>query len=278
MIHRDIKPANILLGRRNTLHNPLGEPVLTDFGFAKILGTTTGTVSGVWLGTPLYISPEQARGYPGNERSDIYSLGVILYEMATGAPPLRGESVPAIMAQQISETPLSPALINPAIPPMLTIVTLRAMSKNPAERFSSASAMAAAIAEALNLPVPADLCYPVPASTYLMDPTISSPQPLKPTPGGASGNRPAMPPSPVVSPLSPISPINVATNQSPAPAVTPVSNHAVAPPPSTPVPTPGTQSMTPASPGIWSPPPAPPPAERRGRNRKWVVISALAVL
>jgi serine/threonine protein kinase len=278
MIHRDIKPANILLDKRNILRSSIGEPVLTDFGIAKILGTSTGTVSGMWLGTPLYISPEQAKGYPGNERSDIYSLGVILYEMMTGVPPFRGESVPAIMARQISDTPLSPALINPAIPPALTLVILRAMAKNPAERFSSASAMVAALAEALNLPVPTDLYYPVSDSTYLMDPTISGSQPPKPMPGGTSGNMPAMPPSPLVSPLSPISPINVATNLSPAPAVTPVSNHAVAPPPATPVPAPGTQSMTPASPGIWSPPPAPPRPERRQISRKWVIISALAVL
>src|SRR2546430_10762462 len=83
MIHRYIKPANILLDQRNTKQNPMGEPVLTDFGIAKLMVAATGTASGIWIGTPLYISPEQAMGHPGNERSDIYSLGVILYEICT---------------------------------------------------------------------------------------------------------------------------------------------------------------------------------------------------
>src|SRR5437763_4919940 len=67
MLHRDIKPANILLDKRHTAQNPIGEPVLTDFGIAKLMGSSTGTASGTWLGTPLYISPEQALGQPGNE-------------------------------------------------------------------------------------------------------------------------------------------------------------------------------------------------------------------
>src|SRR5438067_5998092 len=76
MIHRDIKPSNILLDKRNTARNPMGEPVLTDFGVAKLLGVSSSTLSSSQSGTPLYSSPEQARGYPGNERSDLYSLGV----------------------------------------------------------------------------------------------------------------------------------------------------------------------------------------------------------
>ncbi len=108
MIHRDIKPANILLDKRHKTHNPMGEPVLTDFGIAKLLGVSTGTVSGVWIGTPLYISPEQAQGLPGNERSDIYSLGVILYEICTGVQPFHGENIPAILMQQVHAIPTPP--------------------------------------------------------------------------------------------------------------------------------------------------------------------------
>ncbi len=182
MIHRDIKPANILLDKRNLAHNSIGEPVLTDFGIAKITGISSGTVSGMWLGTPLYISPEQARGHPGTERSDIYSLGIILYEICTGVYPFRGESVPAIMAQQISLMPTPPALVNPAIPPLLTIAILRAMEKDPADRFSSASALAAAIAEAFNLPIPADLFIPVRPSIDMAEPTDLSPHRMGPLP------------------------------------------------------------------------------------------------
>ncbi len=90
MLHRDIKPANILLDKRNTLQNAMGEPVLSDFGIAKLVGITGGTVQGTWLGTPMYVSPEQVQGQPGNERSDIYSLGIILYEICTGSPPSAG--------------------------------------------------------------------------------------------------------------------------------------------------------------------------------------------
>src|SRR5436853_1837475 len=92
MIHRDIKPSNILLDKRNTARNPMGEPILTDFGIAKLLGVPSVTLIGAWLGTPYYASPEQARGAPGNERSDIYSLGVILYEVCTGLLPFQGDN------------------------------------------------------------------------------------------------------------------------------------------------------------------------------------------
>src|SRR6266849_9526968 len=108
MVHRDIKPANILLDKRNTTRNPMGEPILTDFGIAKLVGVATGTVTGTWLGTPMYTSPEQAQGQPGNERSDIYSLGVILYELCTGAQPFRGETITAIMMQHITTIPTAP--------------------------------------------------------------------------------------------------------------------------------------------------------------------------
>ncbi len=101
MIHRDIKPANILLDQRNTTHNTMGEPILTDFGVAKLLSTSATSISGAQLGTPLYISPEQARGYPGDERSDLYSLGVILYEIVTGVTPFRGNTPLDVITQHI---------------------------------------------------------------------------------------------------------------------------------------------------------------------------------
>ncbi len=157
MIHRDIKPANILLDSHNTTRNPMGEPILTDFGVAKLLGVSSTTLSAAQSGTPLYSSPEQARGYPGNERSDIYSLGIILYEMATGVPPFRGDTPVAVITQHLNATPTTPSLINPNIPPALTMVILKALAKDPNARFASASSMTAAIAEALNLPVPESL-------------------------------------------------------------------------------------------------------------------------
>ncbi|TMC16920.1 MAG: hypothetical protein E6J33_08690 [Chloroflexi bacterium] len=157
MIHRDIKPANILLDSHNTTRNHMGEPILTDFGVAKLLGVSSTTLSAAQSGTPLYSSPEQGRGYPGNERSDIYSLGIILYEMVTGVPPFRGETPVAVITQHLNATPTTPSLINPNIPPALTMVILKALAKDPNARFASASSMAAAIADALNLSVPESL-------------------------------------------------------------------------------------------------------------------------
>src|SRR6266851_4273620 len=154
MIHRDIKPANILLDKHNVERNPMGEPILTDFGLAKLLGASASTLSANQLGTPLYTSPEQARGYPGNERSDLYSLGVILYEMVTGVPPFRGDSPMAVLSQHLNITPTSPVLLNPNIPPALTMVIMTALAKDPNARFARAGTMTAAIAEALNVPPP----------------------------------------------------------------------------------------------------------------------------
>ncbi len=152
MLHRDIKPANILLDRRNTMSNPMGEPILTDFGVAKLLGMSTSALSGAAVGTPLYISPEQARGLPGDERSDLYSLGIILYEIVTGVTPFRGDTPMAVIMQQANAAPPSPSLINPQIPAALAAVVLRSIAKDPGTRFPSASAMVTALAEALNVP------------------------------------------------------------------------------------------------------------------------------
>lgn len=157
MIHRDIKPANILLDRRNTTTNPMGEPILTDFGVAKLLNTTNMTLTGAQLGTPLYISPEQANGYPGNERSDLYALGVILYEIATGVMPFRGDTPHDVIMQHVHATPPTPDQINPRIPPALTHVIMRSLAKDPALRYPSAPAMTIAIAEALRVPIPESL-------------------------------------------------------------------------------------------------------------------------
>lgn len=220
MIHRDIKPANILLDTRNTTLSAMGEPVLTDFGIAKLVDVSSGTVNGTMLGTPLYISPEQAQGQAGNERSDIYSMGVILYEMCSGVQPFRGENATAITWQHIYSLPAPPALINPNISPALAQVILRGLAKNPADRFTSASAMAAAVAEAFQLPVPSDLPLPTVPISHISGPISTSTRPSQqleappvapyPTPPG----NPASPltPIPAISgTFTPVSPMQRAT-------------------------------------------------------------------
>src|SRR5690348_10994148 len=177
MIHRDIKPANILLDKHNTARNPMGEPILTDFGLAKLLGVSAGTLTAAQLGTPLYTSPEQARGYPGNERSDLYSLGVILYEIVTGLPPFRGDTPAVVLSQHLTVAPTPPVLLNPNIPPALTLVIVTALAKDPNARFASAATMTAAIAEALNVPVPESLGQPAYPPDLQNMPTYLTPLP-----------------------------------------------------------------------------------------------------
>src|SRR5260370_2115585 len=178
VIHRDIKPANILLDMHDRTRNPMGEPILTDFGVAKILGASAGVLTSNQLGTPIYTSAEQARGYSGNERSDLYSLGVILYEMVTGAPPFRGDTPIAVLSQHLNATPTSPVLLNPNIPPALTMVIVTALAKDPNARFATAATMTPAIAEALNVPVPESLGQPAyPPDIQIMPTSLSSPPP-----------------------------------------------------------------------------------------------------
>lgn len=153
LLHRDIKPANILLDQHHTARNPMGEPMLTDFGIVKILGTAASTLTDAAFGTPLYISPEQARGDTGSSASDLYSLGVILYEMCTGTPPFMEESPLATLYQHVSAPPPSPESINPAISRDLAEVILRSLAKEPEERFPSAIALTTGLAEALNVPL-----------------------------------------------------------------------------------------------------------------------------
>src|SRR5947209_4884690 len=142
MVHRDIKPANILFDSKQTSRSHLGEPILIDFGVVKLMDVAgISTLGGFVLGTPLYMAPEQAQGQHGNERCDLYSLGIILYEICTGTAPFRGDNPSAIMVQHIIAQPTPPILINPNIPPALSEVILRCIAKDPAARFPSASVL-----------------------------------------------------------------------------------------------------------------------------------------
>lgn len=141
VFHNNIKPSNVLLDRHSTQQIASGSPMLTDFGIGNLPGSDA-------ILSPLYLAPEQVNGQSTNSRSDIYALGVILYEMCTGVLPFHGESHVAIMMHHINTLPTPPMLINPHIPPALSEVILRAMAKNPNTRFATASQMATAIAEA----------------------------------------------------------------------------------------------------------------------------------
>jgi serine/threonine protein kinase len=205
MIHRDIKPSNILLDQRGPVPSGqgIGEPILSDFGIAKLLGTSTNHHSGWWLGTPYYTSPEQALGAQGNERSDIYALCVVLYEVCTGVPPFQSDNPTAIIMQHINALPPPPSLINPRICPALAAVILRGLAKRPEDRFPSATSLGIAIAEAVSVPAPESLRQMDYQIAEMNNPTVISPirpwvalsQPLGSSPmlGESSGSSPAPP-------------------------------------------------------------------------------------
>ncbi len=153
VIHGDIKPTNILLDTRNTSRNPMGEPILADIGMTQLLGTSTGALSHLETDTACSLSPEQVLGHPANERSDLYALGVILYELCTGALPFRGKDEQEIMMQQLNTSLPSPALLNPALSPALSAVIERSLEKDSEKRFSSAAIMLTALVEALQVPL-----------------------------------------------------------------------------------------------------------------------------
>jgi serine/threonine protein kinase len=136
IIHGDVKPANILVTED-------GNVKLGDFGIARFATQVSG--SGHMMGTPAYLSPEQIHGEPQNTRSDLFSLGIVLYQMVTGVPPFEGSSVSAVCAQILSADPVPPTQRNPALPPGIDHVILRCLAKSPADRYPSAEAFAASL-------------------------------------------------------------------------------------------------------------------------------------
>jgi eukaryotic-like serine/threonine-protein kinase len=137
VIHRDLKPHNVILDEE-------GRARVTDFGIARA-GASDMTMTGSIMGTAQYLSPEQAQGFSVSAASDLYSVGVILYELLTGVVPFEGETAVAIAFKQVSATPRPPSELNPTLPASLDAVVLRALAKDPAARYADADELIAAL-------------------------------------------------------------------------------------------------------------------------------------
>jgi serine/threonine-protein kinase len=135
VVHRDIKPANIMiLGD--------GRVKIMDFGIARMRASEVRTQTGMVLGSPRYMSPEQSLGKPVDTRSDIFSLGVVLYELLTGRPPFNGTDASAIRHQTLNHQPPAPSTLNPSIPEMLDFIVAKMLAKSPEDRYAHATELA----------------------------------------------------------------------------------------------------------------------------------------
>ncbi len=139
IVHRDMKPHNVMLDEE-------GRAKVTDFGIARA-GASDMTETGSIMGTAQYLSPEQAQGHAVSAASDLYSIGIVLYEMLAGRVPFNGESAVTIALKQVSEAPVPPSAYNQAVPPELDAIVLHALEKDPAHRFADADEFGAALEE-----------------------------------------------------------------------------------------------------------------------------------
>ena len=131
IVHRDVKPSNIMVIRD-------GHAKITDFGIARMASASVRTQTGMVLGSPKYMSPEQVMGKSIDQRSDIFSLGVMLYEMLTGQAPFNGENVNAIMYQTLNTVPTPPNTLNPDVPEMVNYIVAKALAKGLEDRYQNA--------------------------------------------------------------------------------------------------------------------------------------------
>lgn len=144
LVHRDLKPSNLFVARREN-----GQVLIVlDFGLAQFQGATDdeiGSLSDVVVGTPLYMAPEQCDGQPADVRSDVYSLGCILFEMLTGRPPFVAESIAEVLKRHRTHAPIRPSFLSPDVPLWLDDIVLRCLAKNPDDRYPSAISLAEAL-------------------------------------------------------------------------------------------------------------------------------------
>ncbi len=298
VIHGALKPSVILIGKVDTSSSlPKEEVKLTDFGMNYIQNPLALSLDNV-----PYVSPEIAQGHTATSRSDLYSLGVILYEMCTGALPFQGDTSSDILMQHIHGIPTSPALINPHITPALTAAIMRSLARDPAARYSTATALVVTVAKALNTQVPemSGLAHPSPdvvnppslsgihdTLDTIISPTYSTQLPQQSVPPGqpvvAGSSNAGWQPAPVISPVTPVLPITPTGPMIPSlPAqyasTTPISQPSPAvsagPPQPVTIAAPSAPVQVPAQTGL-----APTPVSKERKRRPgWLYIGLVAAL
>lgn len=248
MVHRDIKPGNIMLSET-------GHAVLTDFGIAKILSGPTVTATGAMIGTPAYMSPEQGLGHPGDERSDLYALGVLYYQMITGRLPYDADTPLAVILKHVNDPIPQPAEFNESIPAEIQAVVVKAMAKDPKERYQSAKDMMVDLRDAAsssNLQIVSAAIF-----AAVRDRPTPVPEPI------ADVTRVAPPEATVVAPVREKTPPPAAATRVASPGA--ISETEIAGP-----------GPTAAPPTVVAPPKAVEPEKKK--SRLWIVGLALILL
>jgi eukaryotic-like serine/threonine-protein kinase len=183
IVHRDIKPANVMVTRG-------GEVKVMDFGIARLQTDATAPQTSSVIGTPAYFSPEQAQGQPVDARSDIYSLGCVLYELLAHRQPFTGDTPVAIAYKQVNEVPPAPSAFNAEIPPALDAVVMKCMAKNPANRYQSAAELIADLERVRNgLDVEATPLMPIAAGAAATQVIARQPTQVMPPPEPEGSSR-----------------------------------------------------------------------------------------
>jgi hypothetical protein len=195
IVHRDVKPGNILIDQ---------DVKVTDFGIARAVSEASMTVTGTTLGSVHYFSPEQARGDEVTGKSDVYALGIVLYEMLTGHRPFEGDSAAGVALKRLTEDPLPPTVHGP-VPPALSAIVMRALERDPANRFPDAGAFAEALRvwqrdpDAAGADAPLPVVAPTPPvgePTVYVPPRVTLPSDraaISGMPPGGAGNPPGRP-------------------------------------------------------------------------------------
>jgi serine/threonine protein kinase len=270
IIHRDIKPANMMLTTQGVIK-------LMDFGIARSGDERGLTMTGTTLGSIGYMSPEQVKGDPVDARSDLYSVGIVLYEFVTGRRPFLANSEYSIMAAHLNQAPKPPLELNPGLPAALNEIILMAIAKDAAKRFQTADAFANALT---SVPASSAVAPTVPRTPVAGPTGGSTERPAGFWEASPTLERPSAPRTPVLSAPPMATTVPVAT---PLPATTPMA--ASTPMPAT-TPMPAAISATVAQPGTpvpvaaapATPVPMPPPPQASSHRGLYMTLGALVVL